>query len=324
MTEPHVAIVGAGLTGLQIARQLSKAEISNTLFDKSRGVSGRLATRRAEVEGHTLRFDHGTPSLTASQKAQISALRAPTQLALVPWIPSSPKTHSEPHFRLAPGINGVGKWLAQGQNIALNMPVTALRRSDGGNAWQIVCDSTLSPQTFDMVITTTPPLQAAHILQTTHSPLTGTLNTLRSEGCWSLMLVTEHPLDIPPLLIPRDSFIERVVSEHTKGRFSNQWGVYTLQASRPWSQHRMQEDPMIVGEEMLSELNRLAYGRPNVIYQRMHRWLYAGVAEPLGDAFLLDTERNLMSAGDWCLGNDVTSALKSADAASSAAIEVLS
>ena len=86
----------------------------------------------------------------------------------------------------------------------------------------------------------------------------------------------------------------------------------------------MQEDPMIVGEEMLSELNRLAYGRPNVIYQRMHRWLYAGVAEPLGEAFLLDAQRNLMCAGDWCLGNDVTSALKSADAASSAAIEVLS
>jgi predicted NAD/FAD-dependent oxidoreductase len=55
----------------------------------------------------------------------------------------------------------------------------------------------------------------------------------------------------------------------------------------------------------------------------MHRWLYAGVAEPLGEAILLDTQRKLMCAGDWCLGNDVTSALKSADAAWSAAIELL-
>ena len=324
MTPPHVAIIGAGLTGLQLSRQLTNAGISTTLFDKSRGVSGRVATRRADVEGHTLRFDHGTPSLSASQKAQISALPTPTQLALVPWIPSSPKTQSEPHFSLAPGINGVGKWLAQGQNIALNVPVTALRRSDGGNAWQIVCDSTLSPQNFDMVITTTPPLQAAKILETSQSPLIETLKTLRPEGCWSLMLVTEHPLDIAPLLTPRHSLIERVVSEHTKGRFSNQWGVYTVQANRPWSQHRMEEDPTVVGEAMLSELNRLGYGRPNVIYQRLHRWLYAGVAEPLGEAFLLDAQHNLMCAGDWCFGTDITSALRSAHAASAKAIQDLS
>ena len=86
----------------------------------------------------------------------------------------------------------------------------------------------------------------------------------------------------------------------------------------------MEEDPMIVGEEMLSELNRLGYGRPNVIYQRMHRWLYAGVAEPLGEAFLLDAQHNLMCAGDWCFGNDITSALRSADAASAKAIQYLS
>ena len=323
MTQPLVAIIGAGLCGLRLSRQLNNAGISTTLFDKSRGVSGRVATRRADVEGHTLRFDHGTPSLTAYQIAQINALPAPAPLVLDPWIPASTETRREPHFTLAGGMNGIGKWLAQDQNITLNAPVTGLQGSADGNGWQVRCESTLSPQNFDMVITTTPPLQAAKVLEVTQTPFIERLHTLRPEGCWSLMLVTEQPLDIAALLTPHDSLIERVVSEQTKGRLSNNWGVYTLQANRQWSQRLMDEDPTVVSAKMLRELNRLGYGQPNVVYLRMHRWLYAGVAKPLAEPFLLDAQRNLMCAGDWCLGNDITSALRSADAASYQAIQLL-
>lgn len=323
MTQAHVAIVGAGLSGLQIARRLTSAGMSTRLFDKSRGVSGRIATRRIEIEGHTLRFDHGTPSLTESQAAQTRALSAPTPLTLDTWMSRPTKTGNEPHFSLAGGMNGIGKWLAQGQSITLNAPVTGLRGSTCGNAWQLVCESGLVPESFDLVITTTPPLQAARILETTQTPLIEQLNTLRPQGCWSLMLVTAKPLDIAPLLTPQDSLIERVVSEHSKGRLINDWGVYTIQANRPWSQHHIDEDPIVIGEKMLNELSRLSHERPSIVFQRMHRWLYAGVEEPLGEAFLLDTQRNLMCAGDWCLGNDITSALSSADAASSKAIHML-
>lgn len=43
-TKQKIAIVGAGLAGLSAAKELeSSAEV--TVFDKSRGVGGRLATR---------------------------------------------------------------------------------------------------------------------------------------------------------------------------------------------------------------------------------------------------------------------------------------
>lgn len=79
---------------------------------------------------------------------------------------------------------------------------------------------------------------------------------------------------------------------------------------------------MRVAEQLLNELKHMGYELPTLLYQRMHRWLYAGVATPFGEAFLLDAQRRLMCAGDWCLGNDIESAVKSADAASSAAIEL--
>ena len=50
-----IAIIGAGMTGLAAARSLTGAGHSVTLYEKSRSVGGRVATRR--VEGCI--FDHG-------------------------------------------------------------------------------------------------------------------------------------------------------------------------------------------------------------------------------------------------------------------------
>ena len=62
MTNPNnlgVLIVGAGISGLTLARRLSNAGEIVTVFEKSKGVGGRLATRR----GSGLLWDHGTQSL---------------------------------------------------------------------------------------------------------------------------------------------------------------------------------------------------------------------------------------------------------------------
>jgi len=42
----RVAIIGAGLTGLTAASLLRDAGVEITVFDKSRGLGGRLSTRR--------------------------------------------------------------------------------------------------------------------------------------------------------------------------------------------------------------------------------------------------------------------------------------
>ena len=56
-----VAIVGAGLAGLAAAGDLLTEGKSVLLIDKSRGVGGRMATRR---HGET-RIDHGAQFFTA-------------------------------------------------------------------------------------------------------------------------------------------------------------------------------------------------------------------------------------------------------------------
>ena len=58
-----IAIIGAGLSGFSAAHLLKYcADI--TLFEKARGVSGRMSTRRAEPYV----FDHGAQYFTARTK----------------------------------------------------------------------------------------------------------------------------------------------------------------------------------------------------------------------------------------------------------------
>ncbi|TVQ51286.1 MAG: FAD-dependent oxidoreductase, partial [Spirulina sp. DLM2.Bin59] len=55
------AVVGAGLAGLSIAQQIQAQDGTVVLLDKSRGVGGRVATRRL----HETHLDHGLPYFQA-------------------------------------------------------------------------------------------------------------------------------------------------------------------------------------------------------------------------------------------------------------------
>ena len=62
MEKPNIAIIGAGMTGVVCARNLKDAGYETIIFEKSRGIGGRMATRRTS-EG--LQFDHGAQYITA-------------------------------------------------------------------------------------------------------------------------------------------------------------------------------------------------------------------------------------------------------------------
>lgn len=52
-----IAIIGAGVSGLIVANEV-------TIFDKSRGIGGRMATRRVD----NYHFDHGAQFFTAKSE----------------------------------------------------------------------------------------------------------------------------------------------------------------------------------------------------------------------------------------------------------------
>ena len=58
----RIAVIGAGMAGLSCAKHLSEHGVHTTIFEKSRGLGGRLATRRADSG---IAFDHGAQFIAA-------------------------------------------------------------------------------------------------------------------------------------------------------------------------------------------------------------------------------------------------------------------
>lgn len=63
MKEVKIAIIGAGMAGLTLAKKLKGTNADYLIIEKSRGLGGRIATRRIEDSG----FDHGAPYLYDSE-----------------------------------------------------------------------------------------------------------------------------------------------------------------------------------------------------------------------------------------------------------------
>lgn len=110
----HIAIVGAGMAGIACARTLVQAGHTVTVFEKSRGVGGRMATRDSAFGT----FDHGAQYFTVRDPRFVQALKTVPDLCK-PWSANTVRVLDE-HGRVAaaglpardahwvptPGMNG--------------------------------------------------------------------------------------------------------------------------------------------------------------------------------------------------------------------------
>ena len=154
----NIAIIGAGLSGLTAANILhDHAKV--TVFDKAKGPSGRLATRRADPYS----FDHGCQFFSAKSNV-FKELLAPMlrQGVIKFWdatfveienrqIAKSRQWDAQnPHYVGSPSMNAVGKFLSQDLRLALGTPVTAVRKTSTG--WLLKGDTGQDLGQFDWVV----------------------------------------------------------------------------------------------------------------------------------------------------------------------------
>ena len=157
MSPRSVAIIGAGLAGAAAARDLHDAGFHVRVFDKGRGVGGRMATRRV---GDGLAFNHGAQYLISRDPAFARVVeRWRGAGAGEPW--------AEPGWFVGrPGMAALPRALLAGLAVATECTVARLRRDDG---W-VLCDGDGLPvadgHRFDAVLLSCPAPQTKALLAT--------------------------------------------------------------------------------------------------------------------------------------------------------------
>lgn len=135
-------IVGAGLSGLVAARRLvDEFQVPVILVDKSRGVGGRLATRRIDGD----RFDHGAQYFTARSPEFQSIVDGWSQKGIVrEWSKGfalengSRKEDGFPRYIMDQGMTQGPKALAKGLPIHLGKRVRSI--AVGSLGWEVRFD----------------------------------------------------------------------------------------------------------------------------------------------------------------------------------------
>ena len=139
-----IAVIGAGLSGLIAARELSASGHQPVVYEKSRGVGGRLATRRVGMA----RLDHGAQFFTVRGEAFRSLVdEALAAGAVKEWCRGFGEEDGYPRYRGADGMTSFTKWLAAGIDIRLGTRIEDLR-SVSADAYVI---SAPIPQALDLV-----------------------------------------------------------------------------------------------------------------------------------------------------------------------------
>eukprot|EP01006_Ploeotia_vitrea_P051137 TRINITY_DN67529_c3_g4_i2.p1 TRINITY_DN67529_c3_g4~~TRINITY_DN67529_c3_g4_i2.p1 ORF type:complete len:214 (+),score=22.85 TRINITY_DN67529_c3_g4_i2:47-688(+) len=163
--KPTIAVVGAGLAGLSCARSLEKSGHRVLMLDKSRGIGGRVATRRT----NDTCFDHGLPAWEIQgplSKSLIEGLSAAEVISPVPG--------TTDQFASAVGMTAGTKHLAKGLDLTAPWRLSKLCAEADG--WQLIpVEEQNQPTKVQAVVLAVPAPQAVEILEnsgcvhTTHS-----------------------------------------------------------------------------------------------------------------------------------------------------------
>ncbi|WP_349371162.1 FAD-dependent oxidoreductase [Salinarimonas sp.] len=298
----RVAIVGAGLSGVIAARDLAVAGCAVHIFEKSRGAGGRMATRRAEG----FAFDHGAQYFKAHGAdfaAEIAAWRS--RGFATSW--------GEDRFVGLPAMNAPVKALADG--LPLTTGFTLARIEGGPGAWTLRAEEGAVAGPFDAVLVSAPAPQTATLLAAAAPDLAQAAGRARYAPCLTLMLAFE-PDDVPsPLAVPErpeHAAIAWIAEDGTKpGRLREGARRIVVNATPEFSRAHLEEAPDAIAEALLAAVAPLLGATAAPVHAKAHRWRYALVEEPVGQACLWDPARGIGACGDWCLAGRVEAAFDS-------------
>ena len=304
---PRVAVVGAGVAGLTCARTLADHRLPVVVFEKSRGLGGRLATRR--TEGHA--FDHGAPGFTAGDARFRRHVDAWAERGLLQrWRPTG--TAGAPWWVAVPGMSALGR--ALGAEVDRRQPCRIARLARNGDGWWLVDEEGTDQGRFDAVVVATPSPQAVPLLAGAPA-LADAAARAEMAPCWTGLFAFDAPLASTDELEPARG---PLASLHRNGAKPGRDGAesWVVHARSDWSREHLEEDFNAVVEALFEGFASAVDGDlPTPRYASAHRWRYAHVETPVGEPCLFDRATMLAACGDWCLGSGVEAAFLSGAAA---------
>lgn len=328
-----IAIIGAGLSGLTLAHKLKNlGEI--TIIEKSRGVAGRMSTRRAG----DYRFDHGTQHFTIRDPKFMEFLKPLFDKKIIkPWVARfseidnfkitfsriwSESTNNM-HYVGCPNMNSICKELAAMLEdlVEIRLNCKAEKIISNNNSWEIIDIEGNSLGKYDWIFSAIPAEQAFDLLPKNFEHIEKVEETKMS-SCFSLMLALNKKLDLGwDAAVVKNSIISWATfcsskpdRKITKDKSGNEVYCYLITARNKWSEAHIDDDILDVTTSLKEEAQKLMnFNDDNILHQDIQKWRYANISKNSGDQSLIDNKNKIGVCGDWLIQGRVEAAFLSAN-----------
>lgn len=285
-----IGVIGAGLSGIIAARELSRRGHTVELIEKGRSVGGRLATRRIG-EGQA---DHGAVYFTVRQDWLRQEVE---QWMRAGWVR---EWYADPYPRYVgtDGMNGVAKQLASGLSVRLNERAESIQSTPSGVT--IVTDETTS--SYDVVLITAPLPQTFELLRDVE--LDESLRQLAYDPTFVGLFEVSEPLVIGENGLQDDELdasILKIVNNRQKGITETE--LISVYMDESWSAASYERDESMILDTIQRQL--LAHIGPVTIKSaQLKRWRYAQATDVWHAPFYQVPSTSIYLAGDVFLEAD--------------------
>jgi hypothetical protein len=310
----NVVVVGSGLSGLMASRALVEHGHDVVVFDKGRGVGGRLATRRIG-EGV---FDHGAQFFTVREDEFDRHVQEWIAAGAVrEWCRGfGPDQDGFPRYVGTAGMTSIAKHLSRDLDVRQSALVFSVLPE--GDGWKTTLDDGSSVDS-DAVLLTCPIAQSFGFAFTAGIEMPEDLRSIDYDRTLGLLAVLDRPPAIPSpgaVQNPDDNF--SFVGDNMAKGISPVPAV-TFHANPAWSLAHW-DTPHDEAEALLTELARPYLGDARIVASNYKRWRFATPQRTWPDRHWMNDAGNFAIAGDAFSGPRIEGAAMSGLSAARALI----
>lgn len=294
-------VIGAGISGLLLARSLAEAGASVVVLEKSRGLGGRMATKRA---GEAV-FDQGAQFFTAREPAFAALVEEWRGRGLIrAWTAGG-------HRRWigSPSMTAVPKALAEGLEVLRENKASSVRRHGSGH-WEIEIENG-GLLRAGRVLFTCPVPQALAVLQAgghrLPEPEFAGLSRVSYRPCLALLVTLDGPAKVPEEGLAFPSGPVRWIADNVaKGVAQSARAAVTIHASADFSASHYGRSESEIASLLLPAVDHLLGA--GVVSVALHRWKFSEPDVLYPEPCLWLPEQALGFAGDGFGGPKVEGA----------------
>ncbi len=296
-----VIIIGAGAAGLTCAKRLIENGFEVSIFDKSRGLGGRMASRRIKNGG----FNHGASVIPdfRNQKTVPEHLKNLLETAVEKKVLISQGNAFTPFA----GMKTFTSYLSEGIDVQKDSELISVTPANSGIELQLNNASKMQVNEAFLIFAIPQP-QLLALLQNHFPEIFILVQPAKMYASVTGLFAFDKKILFDHSLLEN----ERIYSFHENSRIGQHFihDCWTIHSKNSYGKKLSHLDKTKIKDHLFNEFKQLvSINLPQPVYAEGHRWRYGFTKKALDKNFIFHRQNKIGICGDWCRGDNLLDAL---------------